>query len=98
MSSRTFLTKWGRLTGQQWILARFNEALDEWWTPGLAAYLEENWPTPEELQQRSRWRQQQERRLRTAKAIADCARVDRASPGSGYRPRPTAPAHQLTIL
>ena len=101
-ADRTFLTKWGRLTGQQWILARFNEELNNWWTPGLDAYLERHWPTPEQIEERGRYRValtgEKDGRMRTAKAIADCARTDGYGPNGPIKPRTTPPATQLNIL
>lgn len=89
----TMATKWGRLTSQEYQRRRFQEELERWLTPDLLAYLEEAWPTPEQLEANRRaWAQQkraQRNRTATAKAIADCARVDcRASSSS----------QQLTIL
>lgn len=89
----TILTKYGRLTGRQWIRARFQEAMDAWWTPQLDAYLAEAWPSPEQIAANARHLAQAKRaernRVSTAKAIADCARVDRAA--SGFRARSRAP-------
>jgi hypothetical protein len=45
----TILTKWGRLTGAQWQEARQREAMDNWWTPEVEAYVAENWPNPDSL-------------------------------------------------
>jgi hypothetical protein len=45
----TLQTKWGRLTGAQWLEARHREAMDNWWTPEVEAYVVENWPAPEQL-------------------------------------------------
>lgn len=50
--SATLLTKWGRLSGAQWLAARHRDAMDEWWTPELYAYLDDHWPTPEQVQRR----------------------------------------------
>ena len=94
----TILTKYGRLTGRQWIRARFQEAMDAWWTPQLDAYLAEAWPAPEQIEANARHLAQanraQRNRSSTAKAIADCARVDRAASGSRARPH----AHQLPLI
>jgi len=96
----TILTKWGRLTGRQWIEARTREAMDAWWTPEVTAYVLQHWPTPEQIEiNRRTWAQQKRthrNRTATAKAIADVARADRARTGSGSRLR-TAPS-QLSIL
>jgi len=96
----TILTKWGRLTGAQWLEARRREAMDAWWTPEVEAYVAEEWPTPEQLAINQRHWVQQKRahrnRTATAKAISSVARADRARPGSGSRLRP-APS-QLSIL
>jgi hypothetical protein len=35
----TILTRWGRLTGAQWLQARHEEMMDEWFTADLEAYL-----------------------------------------------------------
>ena len=97
----TILTKWGRLTGAQWMEARYREAMDAWWTDDLQAYLDEAWPTPEQLaSNQRRWAQQKRAhraRTATAQAIASVARADRARPGSGSRSRSATPT-QLTIL
>jgi hypothetical protein len=53
----TILTRWGRLTGAQWLQARYEEMMDEWFTADLEAYLAEHWPTAEQIaanRQRSR--------------------------------------------
>jgi hypothetical protein len=97
----TILTKWGRLTGAQWLEARQREAMEKWWTPEVEAYVAENWPTPEQLAVNQRHWAQKKRadraRNATAKGIASVARADRARPGSGFRPRSTA-STQLAIL
>ena len=45
----TILTRWGRLTGAQWLQARHEEMMDEWFTADLEAYLAEHWPTAEQI-------------------------------------------------
>jgi hypothetical protein len=53
----TILTRWGRLTGAQWLQARYEEMMDEWFTADLEAYLAAHWPTAEQIaanRQRSR--------------------------------------------
>jgi hypothetical protein len=53
----TILTRWGRLAGAQWLQARYEEKMDEWFTADLEAYLAEHWPTVEQIaanRQRSR--------------------------------------------
>ena len=94
----TILTKWGRLTGAQWLEARQRETMDAWWTPEVEAYVLEEWPTAEQIAINQRhWAQQkraQRNRLATAKAISSVTRADRA-PGPGSRSRTTA---QLSIL
>lgn len=95
----TFLTKYGRVDSRTYFWRRFQEELERWLTPELLAYLEEAWPSPEQIEANRRaWAQQkraQRNRMATAKAIADCARVDRAR--SASRPRTTTPT-QLAIL
>lgn len=97
----TILTKWGRLTGAQWLEARYREAMDEWWTADLLEYVAENWPTPEQLAINQRHWAQKKRadRVRgaTAKAIASVARADSVCPGPGSRSLPTT-STQLAIL
>jgi len=97
---QTILTKWGRITGEEWLWRRRQEELERWWTREVEAYVIEHWPTPEQIEANRRaWAQQkraQRNRTATAKAIADVARADRARPGSGSRLR-TAPS-QLSIL
>jgi hypothetical protein len=97
----TILTKWGRLTGAQWMEARHREAMENWWTPEVEAYVAENWPTPEQLAVNQRHWTQEKRAHRarnaTAQGIASVARADRARPGSGSRSRSTTPT-QLAIL
>ena len=97
----TILTKWGRLTGAQWLEARHREAMDAWWTAELLEYVAENWPSPEHLAVNQRHWAQQKRahraRTATAKGIASVARADRARSGSDLRSRSTAPT-QLAIL
>jgi len=89
----TMATKYGRVTSQEYQWRRFYEELERWLTPEILAYLEEAWPTPEQAEANRRaWAQQkraQRNRMATAKAIADCARVDR---------RPSRSPQQLTIL
>jgi hypothetical protein len=96
LPEQTILTKWGRLTGAQWLAARQREALDKWWTPQLDAYLADNWPTPEQIQANQRhWAQQKRaarRRTATAQAIASVALAD------CLRSRAPAPPQQLAIL
>jgi hypothetical protein len=97
----TILTKWGRLTGAQWLEARNREAMDSWWTADVLDYVSENWPTPEQLAVNQRHWAQKKRadraRSATAKGIASVARADGARPGPGSKPRSTTPT-QLTIL
>jgi hypothetical protein len=97
----TILTKWGRLTGAQWLEARHRAAMENWWTPEVEAYVAENWPTPEQLAINQRHWAQKKRadraRNATAQGIASVARADRARPGSGSRSRSTTPT-QLAIL
>jgi hypothetical protein len=53
----TILTRWGRLTGAQWLQARYEEMMGEWFTADLEAYLAAHWPTAEQIaanRQRSR--------------------------------------------
>jgi hypothetical protein len=53
----TILTRWGRLTGAQWLQARYEQMMDEWFTADLEAYLAAHWPTAEQIaanRQRSR--------------------------------------------
>jgi hypothetical protein len=88
----TILTKWGRLTGAQWLQARQREAMDSWWTADVLNYVSENWPTPERLASNQRHWAQKKRADR-----ASVARADRARPGPGSKPRSTTPT-QLTIL
>jgi hypothetical protein len=45
----TILTRWGRLTGAQWLQARHEEMMDEWFTADLEAYLAAHWPTAEQI-------------------------------------------------
>ena len=89
----TFLTKYGRVDSRTYFWRRFQEELERWLTPELLAYLEKAWPSPEQMEvNRRAWAQQkraQRNRTATAKAIADCARVDR---------RASSPSQQLTIL
>jgi hypothetical protein len=97
----TILTKWGRLTGAQWQEARQREAMDNWWTPEVEAYVAENWPTPEQLAVNQRHWAQKKRadrtRNATAQGIASVVLADRARPGSDSRSRTTTPT-QLAIL
>jgi hypothetical protein len=97
----TILTKWGRLTGAQWLEARQREAMDAWWTNELLEYVAENWPSPEQLAFNQRHWAQKKRahraRTATAQGIASVARADRARPGSDSRSRSTRPT-QLAIL
>jgi hypothetical protein len=97
----TILTKWGRLTGQQWIRARNREAMDAWLTDELVQYLADNWPTPQQIEDNCRRLAQEKRASRqrnaTASAIASCARADRARTGSDSRARTAIPT-QLAIL
>ena len=97
----TILTKWGRLTGAQWLEARQREAMENWWTPEVEAYVAENWPTPEQLAVNQRHWAQKKRadraRKATAQGIASVHRADRARPGPGSKPRSTRPT-QLAIL
>jgi hypothetical protein len=97
----TILTKWGRLTGAQWLEARHREAMENWWTPEVEAYVAESWPTPEQLAINQRHWAQKKRadraRTATAKGIASVARADRARPGSDSRSRTATPT-QLAIL
>jgi hypothetical protein len=97
----TLQTKWGRLTGAQWLEARHREAMDNWWTPDVDAYVADNWPTPEQLASNQRHWAQKKRadraRKATAQGIASVARADRARSGSDSRSRTTTPT-QLAIL
>ena len=97
----TILTKWGRLTGAQWLESRQREAMDAWWTADVFDYVAENWPTPEQLAANQRHWAQKKRadraRNATAKGIASVARSDRARPRSDFQPRSITPT-QLTIL
>ena len=97
----TILTKWGRLTGAQWLEARQREAMDAWWTADVLEYVVEFWPTPEQLAVNQRHCAQQKRadraRNATAKGIASVARSDRARPRPTSKPRSITPT-QLTIL
>lgn len=97
----TILTKWGRLTGAQWLEARYREAMDAWWTADLLQYVTDHWPTPEQLAVNQRaWAQEKRaRRARnaTARGIASVARADRARPASAPSLKTTTPT-QLTIL
>jgi hypothetical protein len=97
----TILTKWGRLTGAQWMEARHREAMENWWTPEVEAYVAESWPTPEQLAINQRHWAQKKRahraRTATAQGIASVARADRARPGSDSRSRSTR-LTQLAIL
>jgi hypothetical protein len=82
----TILTKWGRLTGAQWLEARHQEAMDAWWTPQVEQYVNDHWPTHEQIEAN--------RSLR-ARAIADIARSDsRSRPNPG----PVTQPQQLAIL
>jgi hypothetical protein len=45
----TILTRWGRLTGAQWLQARYEEMMDQWFTADLEVYLAEHWPTAEQI-------------------------------------------------
>ena len=96
----TILTKWGRLTGRQWIRARHREAMDAWLTDELVEYLVENWPTPQQIEDNRRRLDQEKianrQRNATASAISSCHRADRFR--SASRARATTPATQLTIL
>jgi hypothetical protein len=97
----TILTRWGRLTGAEWLKAWHREAMDSWWTPEVEAYVAENWPTTEQLAVNQRHWAQKKRahraRTATAQGIASVARADRARSGSDFRSRSTRPT-QLAIL
>jgi len=97
----TLQAKWGRLTGAQWLEARHREAMDNWWTPELEAYVAENWPTPEQLASNQRHWAQKKRadraRNATAQGIASVARADRAGSASDSRSRTTVQT-RLAIL
>jgi hypothetical protein len=97
----TLQTKWGRLTGAQWLEARHREAMDNWWTPEVEAYVVENWPAPEQLASNQRHWAQKKRadraRKATAQGIVSVARADRARPGSDFRSETATPT-QLAIL
>lgn len=41
----TILTKWGRITAQEWIRRRFIEGMEERFDAACLAYLDANWPT-----------------------------------------------------
>jgi hypothetical protein len=100
-SERRFQTRWGMLTGPEWILARQKHEMDRWWRGPVEAYVMEAWPSPEQIQEnrrqaaeeREQERQERERdrcRRLKARAIADCARTD-----SGSRPRTP---NQLSLI
>lgn len=83
----TFLTKWGRLTSQEYQWRKRQEFMDEWFTPALEEYLQEAWPSPEQIAQNRRRRAaeleqvrqqnlKRQNRARKAQAISDCARTD----------------------
>jgi hypothetical protein len=98
-SELTILTKWGRLTGAQWLEARHQEAMDEWWTPHVEQYVNHHWPTPQQIEANRRNLAQTKRAQRNrslkARAIADIARSDsrpRSKPQRGAQPQ------QLAIL
>jgi hypothetical protein len=97
----TILTKWGRLTGAQWLEARYQHELAQWLTDELLEYVVEFWPTPEQLAVNQRHWAQKKRadraRSATAKGIASVARADGARPGPGPKPRSNTPT-QLAIL
>ena len=95
----TILTKWGRLTGAQWLEARYQEAMDAWWTPQVEQYVNDHWPTPWQIEANRRNLAQAKRaqRNRSLKApvIADIARSDsRPRP----KPRPVTQPQQLSFL
>jgi hypothetical protein len=95
----TILTKWGRLTGAQWLEARHREFMDTWWMPQVEQYVNDHWPTPEQIAANRRNLAQTKRAQRNrslkARAIADIARSDsRSRP----RPRPVTQPLQLAIL
>jgi len=93
----TFLTKYGRIDSRTYFWRRYQEELRRWLTPDLLTYLAKNWPGPKQIEANRRaWAQQkraQRNCMATAKAISDCARVDRARPA--FRPCQTT---QLSIL
>lgn len=61
---------------------RFQRKLEEWLTPDLLNYIEDNWPSPEQIEINSRIRTQKQiahrNRMATASAIATNYRVDQA--------------------
>ena len=89
-SERRFLTRWGMLTGPEWILARQRHEMDRWWRGGVETYVMEAWPSSEQIQGNRRQaaeereqerleRERDRRRQLKARAIADCARTDSGS-------------------
>jgi hypothetical protein len=98
-TDQTILTKWGRITAQEWIRRRFYEGMAERFDPACIAYLQANWPTPEQIaanrQARSAKRKEREterkKRLKI-NAISDCARADGYSWATARKPQ------QLDIL
>ena len=63
----TILTRWGRLTGAQWLQARHEEMMDEWFTADLEAYLAAHWPTTEQISA-NRQRSRREARIKRRQA------------------------------
>jgi hypothetical protein len=95
----TILTKWGRLTGAQWLEARHQEAMDAWWTPAVERYVNDHWPTPQQIEAHIRNLAQEKRaqlnRILKARAIADITRSDfQPRP----KPKPVTQPQQLAIL
>ena len=100
-TGRRFQTRWGLLTGPEWIRARQRQEMDDWWCGAVEAYVVEAWPSAEQIAanrleraerrrlERQEREQQRSRHLK-AQAISDCARTD-----SGSRPRQTS---QLTLI
>jgi len=95
----TILTKWGRLTGAQWLEARHQEAMDAWWTPAVEQYVNDHWPTPQQIEANRRNLAQEKRaqrnRILKARAIADIARSDSRL---RTKPKPVTQPQQLAIL
>lgn len=100
-TERRFLTRWGMLTGPEWILARQKHEMDRWWGGAVESYVREAWPSPEQIQvnrqqaaeqseQERQERERDRRRQLKARAISDCARTD-----SSHRPSPHS---QLTLI
>lgn len=93
----TFLTKYGRIDSRTYFWRRYQEELERWLTPELLAYLDEHWPSPEQIEVNRRvWAQKKRanrNRMAATSGIASIARADRARPASRLRP-----TTQLSIL